>query len=70
MTIPTEDIGQIRLKIGVPKAYPAVANSKVMVMDLVTDVISADGERRIHKAPKERIASEIVDEIVKLVPEA
>ena len=33
-------------------------------------LVSADGERRIQKAPKERIASEIVDEIVKLVPEA
>jgi phosphopantothenoylcysteine decarboxylase/phosphopantothenate--cysteine ligase len=33
-------------------------------------LVSAEGERRIQKAPKERIASEIVDEIVKLVPEA
>lgn len=33
-------------------------------------LISPTGERRIQKAPKERIASEIVDEIVKLVPEA
>ena len=33
-------------------------------------LVSAGGERRIQKAPKERIASEIVDEIVKLVPEA
>jgi phosphopantothenoylcysteine decarboxylase/phosphopantothenate--cysteine ligase len=33
-------------------------------------LISPNGERRIQKAPKERIASEIVDEIVKLVPEA
>jgi phosphopantothenoylcysteine decarboxylase/phosphopantothenate--cysteine ligase len=32
-------------------------------------LVSAAGERRIEKAPKERIASEIVDEIVKLVPE-
>jgi phosphopantothenoylcysteine synthetase/decarboxylase len=32
-------------------------------------LVSAEGERRIQKAPKERIASEIVDEIVKLVPE-
>jgi phosphopantothenoylcysteine decarboxylase/phosphopantothenate--cysteine ligase len=31
-------------------------------------LVSAAGERRIRKAPKERIASEIVDEIVKLVP--
>jgi phosphopantothenoylcysteine decarboxylase/phosphopantothenate--cysteine ligase len=31
-------------------------------------LVSAAGERRIEKAPKERIASEIVDEIVKLVP--
>jgi phosphopantothenoylcysteine decarboxylase / phosphopantothenate---cysteine ligase len=30
-------------------------------------LISAAGERRIQKAPKERIASEIVDEIAKLV---
>ena len=33
-------------------------------------LVSAGGERRIQKAPKERIASEIVDEIVKLVPGA
>jgi phosphopantothenoylcysteine decarboxylase/phosphopantothenate--cysteine ligase len=32
-------------------------------------LVSAAGERRIRKAPKERIASEILDEIVKLVPE-
>jgi len=32
-------------------------------------VVTAGGERRIQKAPKERIASEILDEIVKLVPE-
>ena len=32
-------------------------------------VVTASGERRIQKAPKERIASEILDEIVKLVPE-
>jgi phosphopantothenoylcysteine decarboxylase / phosphopantothenate---cysteine ligase len=31
-------------------------------------VVTAAGERRIQKAPKERIASEILDEIVKLVP--
>jgi phosphopantothenoylcysteine decarboxylase / phosphopantothenate---cysteine ligase len=31
-------------------------------------LISSAGERRIQKAPKERIASEILDEIVKLVP--
>jgi phosphopantothenoylcysteine decarboxylase/phosphopantothenate--cysteine ligase len=31
-------------------------------------LISKTGERRIQKAPKERIASEILDEIVKLVP--
>ena len=31
-------------------------------------LISAAGERRIQKAPKERIASEILDEIVKMVP--
>jgi phosphopantothenoylcysteine decarboxylase/phosphopantothenate--cysteine ligase len=31
-------------------------------------LVSAGGERRIQKAAKERIASEIVDEIVKLVP--
>ena len=31
-------------------------------------LVSAAGERCIEKAPKERIASEIVDEIVKLVP--
>jgi phosphopantothenoylcysteine decarboxylase / phosphopantothenate---cysteine ligase len=31
-------------------------------------VVTATGERRIPKAPKERIASEILDEIVKLVP--
>ena len=31
-------------------------------------LVSATGERRIRKAPKERIASEILDEIVKLVP--
>src|SRR3954467_4618888 len=31
-------------------------------------LISSTGERRIQKAPKERIASEILDEIVKLVP--
>ena len=30
-------------------------------------LVSAVGERRIRKAPKERIASEILDEIVKLV---
>jgi phosphopantothenoylcysteine decarboxylase / phosphopantothenate---cysteine ligase len=30
-------------------------------------LVSAAGERRIQKAPKERIASEILDEIVKLV---
>jgi phosphopantothenoylcysteine decarboxylase/phosphopantothenate--cysteine ligase len=29
-------------------------------------LVSAEGERRIRKAPKERIASEILDEIVKL----
>jgi phosphopantothenoylcysteine decarboxylase/phosphopantothenate--cysteine ligase len=33
-------------------------------------LVSAAGERRIQRAPKERIASEIVDEIVKLVPES
>jgi len=33
-------------------------------------LVSAAGERRIQKAPKERIASEIVDEIVKLVPKS
>jgi phosphopantothenoylcysteine decarboxylase / phosphopantothenate---cysteine ligase len=33
-------------------------------------LVSAAGERRIQKAPKERIASEILDEIVKLVPKA
>jgi phosphopantothenoylcysteine decarboxylase/phosphopantothenate--cysteine ligase len=33
-------------------------------------LVSAAGERRIQKAPKERIAGEIVDEIVKLVPGA
>jgi len=33
-------------------------------------LISKTGERRIQKAPKERIASEILDEIVKLVPTA
>jgi phosphopantothenoylcysteine decarboxylase/phosphopantothenate--cysteine ligase len=32
-------------------------------------VVTAAGERRIQKAPKERIASEILDEIVKLVLE-
>jgi len=32
-------------------------------------VVTAAGERRIQKAPKELIASEILDEIVKLVPE-
>jgi len=32
-------------------------------------LVSAAGERRIQKAPKERIASEILDEVVKLVPE-
>jgi len=32
-------------------------------------VVTAAGERRIQKAPKERIATEIIDEIVKLVPE-
>jgi phosphopantothenoylcysteine decarboxylase/phosphopantothenate--cysteine ligase len=32
-------------------------------------VVTAAGERRIQKAPKERIATEILDEIVKLVPE-
>jgi len=32
-------------------------------------VVTAAGERRIQKAPQERIASEILDEIVKLVPE-
>ena len=31
-------------------------------------LVSAAGERRIQKAPKERIATEILDEIVKLVP--
>jgi phosphopantothenoylcysteine decarboxylase/phosphopantothenate--cysteine ligase len=31
-------------------------------------VVTAAGERRIQKAPKERIAREILDEIVKLVP--
>ena len=31
-------------------------------------LVSAAGERRIQKAPKERIASEILDEIVKMVP--
>jgi phosphopantothenoylcysteine decarboxylase / phosphopantothenate---cysteine ligase len=31
-------------------------------------LVSAAGARRIQKAPKERIASEILDEIVKLVP--
>jgi phosphopantothenoylcysteine decarboxylase/phosphopantothenate--cysteine ligase len=31
-------------------------------------LVSAAGERRIQKAPKERIASEILDEIVRLVP--
>jgi len=31
-------------------------------------LVSAAGERRIRKAPKERIASEILDEIMKLVP--
>ena len=31
-------------------------------------LVSAAGERRIQKAPKERIASEILDEVVKLVP--
>ena len=31
-------------------------------------VVTAAGERRIQKAPKERIAIEILDEIVKLVP--
>jgi phosphopantothenoylcysteine decarboxylase / phosphopantothenate---cysteine ligase len=31
-------------------------------------LVTATGERRILKAPKERIASEILDEIVKLVP--
>jgi phosphopantothenoylcysteine decarboxylase/phosphopantothenate--cysteine ligase len=38
--------------------FDATANEVVLV--------SAAGERRIQKAPKERIASEIVDEIVKL----
>src|SRR6185437_7253918 len=33
-------------------------------------LISKTGERRIQKAPKERIASEILDAIVKLVPTA
>jgi phosphopantothenoylcysteine decarboxylase / phosphopantothenate---cysteine ligase len=33
-------------------------------------LVSAAGERRIRKAPKERIASEILDEIVKLVPKS
>src|SRR5438045_8650544 len=33
-------------------------------------LVSAEGERRIQKAPKDRIASEIVDEIVKLEREA
>jgi phosphopantothenoylcysteine decarboxylase/phosphopantothenate--cysteine ligase len=33
-------------------------------------LVSAAGERRIQKAPKERIASEIVDEIVKLLPKS
>ena len=32
-------------------------------------LVSAAEERRIQKAPKERIASEILDEIVKLLPE-
>jgi phosphopantothenoylcysteine decarboxylase / phosphopantothenate---cysteine ligase len=40
--------------------FDAAANEVVLV--------SAKGERRIQKAPKERIASEILDEIVKLVP--
>jgi phosphopantothenoylcysteine decarboxylase/phosphopantothenate--cysteine ligase len=40
--------------------FDASANEVVLV--------SAAGERRIQKAPKERIASEILDEIVKLVP--
>jgi phosphopantothenoylcysteine decarboxylase/phosphopantothenate--cysteine ligase len=31
-------------------------------------LVTAAGERRIQKAPKERIASEILDEIVRLVP--
>jgi phosphopantothenoylcysteine decarboxylase/phosphopantothenate--cysteine ligase len=31
-------------------------------------LVSSAGERRIQKAPKERIASEILDEIVRLVP--
>jgi phosphopantothenoylcysteine decarboxylase / phosphopantothenate---cysteine ligase len=31
-------------------------------------LVSSAGERRIQKAPKERIASEILDEIAKLVP--
>jgi len=31
-------------------------------------LVSAAGERRIQRAPKERIASEILDEVVKLVP--
>jgi phosphopantothenoylcysteine decarboxylase/phosphopantothenate--cysteine ligase len=31
-------------------------------------LVSAAGERRIQKAPKERIATEILDEVVKLVP--
>jgi phosphopantothenoylcysteine decarboxylase / phosphopantothenate---cysteine ligase len=42
--------------------FDAAANEVVLV--------SAAGERRIQKAPKERIASEILDEIVKLVPKA
>jgi phosphopantothenoylcysteine decarboxylase/phosphopantothenate--cysteine ligase len=43
-------------------AFDAADNEVVLV--------SAAGERRIRKAPKERIASEIVDEIVKLVPKS
>jgi phosphopantothenoylcysteine decarboxylase/phosphopantothenate--cysteine ligase len=31
-------------------------------------LVTAAGERRIPKAPKERIATEILDEVVKLVP--
>jgi phosphopantothenoylcysteine decarboxylase/phosphopantothenate--cysteine ligase len=37
------------------------------VRDNEVVVVTAAGERRIQKAPKERIASEILDEIVKLV---
>ena len=31
-------------------------------------LVSAAGERRIQKAPKERIAVEIVDEVARLLP--